>query len=88
MNSKIVIVTGIISLLVVITFSVTMTPVLAQQIEPLILIERHIQSFNPHRGTALISVVLDNIILTDLGVIEFNANRGVVNSITHSLPLQ
>lgn len=88
MNSKTVIVTGILLLFVVVTFTVVMTPVFAQLIEPSKLIERNIQSFNPNRGTALIPVVLDNIIPSDLGVIEFNANRGVVNPITSSLSLQ
>lgn len=87
MNSKIVIVTGIILLFVIVSFSISMTPVLAQLIEPSVLIEINIQSFNPNRGTALIPVVLDNIIPTDLGVIEFYANRGAVNLITPSLPL-
>lgn len=87
MNSKIVIVAGIILLFVIMSFSITMTPVLAQLIEPSKLIERNIQSFNPNRGIALIPVVLDNIISTDLGVIEFNPNRGAVNLIAPSLPL-
>lgn len=83
MNSKIVIVAGIILLFVIMSFSITMTPVLAQLIEPSKLIENNIQSFNPNRGIALVSVVLDNIVPTDLGVIEFNPNRGIASLTPH-----